>query len=103
EPPFVGREAQLAALADAFARVDASTTVTIHVHGPSGIGKTVLVRRFLDHVTATRPDAIVLRGRCHPYEQIAFGGVDRVVDGLAECIRDGKVSVAGIEPNALVA
>lgn len=73
------------------------------VHGPSGIGKTVLVQRFLDHVAAVRPDAIVLRGRCHPYEQIAFGGVDRVVEGLAECVHDGEISLAGITPAALVA
>jgi len=103
EPPFVGREDQLAALAAGFARVDAATTVIADVHGPSGIGKTVLVGRFLDRVAAMRPDAIVLRGRCHPYEQIAFGGVDRIVDGLAECVRDGEISLAGITPSALVA
>jgi hypothetical protein len=63
----------------------------------------VLIRRFLDRVAARHPDAIVLRGRCHPYEQIAFGGVDRVVDGVAERVRDGEISIAGISPNALAA
>jgi hypothetical protein len=103
EPPFVGRDAQLAVLAGGLARVDRSTTVVAHVCGPSGIGKTSLIRRFLDHVAATRRDAIVLRGRCHPYEQIAFGGVDRIVDGLAERIRDGELAIAGIAPSALAA
>lgn len=103
EPPFVGRDAQLAALSGAFARVDPSTTVIVRVHGPSGIGKTTLIRQFLDRITATRPDSIVLRGRCHPYEQIAFGGVDRVVEGLAEYIRDGEITIGGITESALVA
>lgn len=103
ESPFVGREPQLAALAEAFARVDRSTIVVGHVRGPSGIGKTALVRRFLDQVKARCPSAIVLHGRCHPYEQIAFGGVDRIVEGLAEAIRDGEVSIAGIPPRALAA
>ncbi|HSK04231.1 MAG TPA: AAA family ATPase, partial [Kofleriaceae bacterium] len=102
EPPFVGRGAQLAALEDALARVASSTAVVVHVHGPSGIGKSMLIGRFLDRVAARR-DAIVLRGRCHPYEQIAFGGVDRIVDGLAERIRDGELSADDIAPNALAA
>lgn len=103
EPPFVGRAAQLAALEAALARVDPSTAVVAHVHGPSGIGKSMLIGQFLDGVAARRGDPIVLRGRCHPYEQIAFGGVDRIVDGLAERIRDGELSAGGIAPNALAA
>jgi len=103
EPPFVGRAQQLDALAAAFARADDSTTVELHVHGPSGIGKTALIRRFLDRVVAARPDAIVLRGRCHPHEQIAFGGLDRVIDGLAAYVRDGTISLAGLSPRGLTA
>jgi eukaryotic-like serine/threonine-protein kinase len=102
EPPFVGRGAQLAALAAGFARVEPSTAVVGHVHGPSGIGKTALIQQFVQGVAA-RGDALVLQGRCHPYEQIAFGGLDRIVDGLADCVRDGELATTGIPASALIA
>jgi eukaryotic-like serine/threonine-protein kinase len=103
EPLFVGRAAPLEALLATLDRVDAAATAAIHVHGPSGIGKTALVRRFLDAVQARRPEAMILRGRCHPYEQIAFGGLDRVVDDLSAYVRDATVSCEGIAPRGLAA
>jgi eukaryotic-like serine/threonine-protein kinase len=103
EAPFVGRTPQLAAMQDAFERADETATATIHVHGPSGIGKTALVRRFLDGVRTRHPDVVILRGRCHPYEQIAFCGIDRVVDELSDYMRSGGMSVEGIAPHGLAA
>src|SRR5262249_43436377 len=58
--PFTGRARQLAALGDAFAQMCASrTALTVFVHGRSGMGKSLLVRQFLDSV---RDRAVVLAG-----------------------------------------
>jgi hypothetical protein len=103
EAPFVGRQPQLAAMQDAFERAGDAATATIHVHGPSGIGKTALVRRFLDGVRARHPEVVILRGRCHPYEQIAFCGIDRIVDGLSAHMRSDGVSLEGVAPHGLAA
>ncbi|MGH2900307.1 MAG: AAA family ATPase, partial [Solirubrobacteraceae bacterium] len=102
EAPFVGRTSQLAAMQEAFERADGASA-TVHVRGPSGIGKTALVRHFLDGVRARQPEVVILRGRCHPYEQIAFCGIDRVVDELSDHMRDDGVSAEGIAPHGLAA
>ncbi len=76
---FVGRDEELAQLrAHWRASQDATTTTIVKVTGSSGVGKSTLV----DHLLASTPDAIVLRGRCHPREHVAFGGFDEVVEQL---------------------
>src|SRR5215469_10340130 len=63
--PFVGREAELAHLADAFARaVEDSHCEVVTVLGQAGMGKSRLVEEFVRHVGGR---AQVLRGRCLPY------------------------------------
>ena len=44
---FVGRRAQLEVLAAALGEVAGGRAATVYVHGPSGIGKSELVRHFL--------------------------------------------------------
>lgn len=102
-PPFVGRGPQLEALAGAFASVGDDRAVAVHVHGPSGIGKTMLVRRFFEQLAVTAPATIVLRGRCDPYEQLAFSGVDRVVEDVARYLREGVITTDGLAPRSLAA
>src|SRR5262249_11533198 len=46
--PFVGRTAALQALADALLEVRRGRPAAVFVHGPSGVGKTALVQRFLE-------------------------------------------------------
>src|SRR5438093_10194921 len=48
EAPFVGRDEHLAVLRDAFSACREGRTMTVYVHGPSGMGKTTLVRHFLE-------------------------------------------------------
>ena len=45
--PFVGRRAELGALAEAYAQASAGHPGIVCVEGPAGIGKTALVRVFL--------------------------------------------------------
>src|SRR5438132_7365491 len=50
EVSFIGRERQLAELHDAFRATPEDQTVTVYVHGNSGMGKSTLVRTFLDQI-----------------------------------------------------
>jgi len=62
--PFVGRQRELAALAEAFDRVESSGAAQlVTIFGSAGAGKSRLVDEFL----AAEHDAPVRRGRCLPY------------------------------------
>ncbi len=80
--PFVGRMHHLQVLTNALADTRAGRAAAIHVHGPSGIGKSALVQHFLDRV-ATAGDAIVLRGRCYEHESVPYRALDGIVDSLS--------------------
>jgi hypothetical protein len=54
------------------------------VSGPSGIGKSTLVRRFLADVRRRHRTALVLVARCHPQETVPFKALDAAMDALAE-------------------
>jgi serine/threonine protein kinase len=83
EAPFVGRERELEALRAALAEAEAGLAISTFVLGESGIGKSELVRRFLGQLEATRPDVVVLSGRCYERESVPFKAFDHVVDALA--------------------
>jgi serine/threonine protein kinase len=85
-PPFFGRQRQLAALRDAFAELRHGRTRTVLVHGPSGMGKSTLIRHFLDSVAA-RPDVVVLMGRCFERESVPYKALDSLVDALSGYLR----------------
>ncbi|HRG98307.1 MAG TPA: protein kinase, partial [Polyangiaceae bacterium] len=80
---FVGREAECRALADAVDDVRAGRSVTVHVAGQSGMGKTALVERVLDDLRGAG-DVLVLRGRCFERETVPYKTVDGLVDALAQ-------------------
>ncbi|NMO15358.1 protein kinase [Pyxidicoccus fallax] len=77
---FVGRAAELEVLDDALRCVSRrGQQLTVHVHGPSGIGKSTLLREFLRR----QGELLVLRGRCHPREAVAYPSLDPIIDALA--------------------
>ncbi|HEU4536508.1 MAG TPA: serine/threonine-protein kinase, partial [Polyangiaceae bacterium] len=63
-PPFFGRQAELEALEQALAAVRPERPGAVLVRGESGVGKTALVRAFVDRVKAPE-GATVLSGRCY--------------------------------------
>jgi eukaryotic-like serine/threonine-protein kinase len=81
EPPLVGREAHLRALDDAFRAMKGGRTVIAYVRGSSGMGKSVLVRGFIDELL-DREGPLVLSGRCYERESVPYKAFDTVVDAL---------------------
>lgn len=92
---FVGRQAELSQLLELFDVVSAGAFELVWVSGESGIGKTDLLRRFLESERIVR-NALILSGRCHPLETVSYNALDSVVDELSQyllsqetgCLRD---------------
>ncbi len=76
---LVGRETHLAALAAAWREAGAGQGAAVYVHGSSGMGKSALIRHFLD---ALPRDALVLAGRCYERESVPYKALDPVIDEL---------------------
>jgi hypothetical protein len=82
EPRFIGRVDELGQLEEAFARARAGESITLFVHGESGIGKSALLRQFLRRVVVAYPSTWLLEGRCYARERLPFKGFDGIVDVL---------------------
>jgi serine/threonine protein kinase len=76
---FLGRTNELATLGDAMAAAS-TTSVTVLVLGESGVGKSALVREFLNRFGA---NALVLRGQCSPRETVPYQALDGALDAIA--------------------
>ncbi len=82
-PVFVGRRRELAALRDALDEADHGAVVAL-VEGEPGMGKSALVRRFLDEISARRSrDVLIFSGRCYARDAVTFKAVDEIVEGIA--------------------
>jgi hypothetical protein len=88
--PFVGRRPQLVALTEALADVRRGHSVAVFVHGLSGMGKTSLLRQFLDSLP-DRDQIVLLQGRCYEQESVPYKALDSVVDMLSHYL-------AGLSP-----
>jgi len=100
---FVGREGALRLLGEAFhATAEGRPSIAL-VHGRSGMGKSTLVRHFLDVVTPSdsrrdaigdppsgepRGEAVVLVGRCYERESVPYKAFDSVVDALCRYLME---------------
>ncbi|MGD8868219.1 MAG: AAA family ATPase, partial [Gemmatimonadales bacterium] len=92
DPPFVGRELELGALAQEWDRVAAGESRTVALTGAAGIGKTRLANQFIGSLALT--DVTVLRGRCYEVEQtLPYGPV-------AEALRSeiATIELGGVNP-----
>ncbi len=88
---FVGRERMLRQLAAAYSTAR-ERPVVVHLRGPSGIGKTVLLREFLRQL-AREPDALVFAGRCHEGESVPYQALDELIDYIGQFFRRSPVHV----------
>lgn len=95
---LVGREAEIGVLTDALAEVRRGELISVVIQGESGIGKSSLVRRFLDDYRASDLN-VVLTGRCYEKESVPFKAFDEIVDSLANYLRrQPKLEVAELIP-----
>jgi eukaryotic-like serine/threonine-protein kinase len=84
--PFVGRQSQLAQLLEAFRETERGHCMTVALHGGSGMGKTALVRRFLDSLRASQR-VVILAGRCFERESVPYKALDSLMDVLSSHLK----------------
>lgn len=80
---LVGRDAELRRIEEAFEATRSGQPTTVVVSGRSGMGKTALVRSFLDRI---ENDAVVLSGRCYERESVPYKALDAVIDELSRAL-----------------
>jgi hypothetical protein len=90
---FVGREAEIRALGAMFEAALSGRAVTTIVHGASGIGKTTLVRRFLERLAARAP-VLIFEGRCYEHESVPYKALDGIVDQVSQFLVDLPAATA---------
>jgi serine/threonine protein kinase len=71
--PFVGRRSELSRLESA------APGRTLVISGESGVGKSALLRRFVE----SRDDCVLLQGRCYERESVPYKAIDGVVDAAS--------------------
>jgi hypothetical protein len=92
---LLGRESHLKRLAEAFEMAMRGEPVVAFVSGLSGMGKTALIRRFLQEQQNREPELLVLRSRCYERESVPYKAVDPLVDAIAhhlQRLRDIEVA-----------
>src|SRR5262249_14600861 len=82
EAPFVDRHDALEALSRALLEVRGGVGVTLRIEGPSGIGKSALLRHFIASIEREEL-VLVLAGRCYPQESVPFKALDQLIDALS--------------------
>jgi serine/threonine protein kinase len=81
---LVGRAEELSQLALAYDTVtEARCGVIANISGESGLGKTALIRHFLDTILEEHDRAVVLEGRCYENESVPYKAMDSLVDDLS--------------------
>jgi serine/threonine protein kinase len=78
---FIGRWNELETLDQALVDVREGTTVAMLIEGESGMGKSALVRRFLEQFAGA---ALVLSGRCYERESVPYKAIDEIIDALSQ-------------------
>jgi len=84
-PVFIGRKSGVAGLRLGYGSAVQRTLALVLVEGASGIGKTALVERFLDQLTAgaDRLASLLSAAAAARARDTAFKAFDSIVDGLS--------------------
>ena len=84
---LLGRETELAQLAQAFQDSQTGTPVLALVHGGNGAGKSFLLRRFLLDLQREEPRAVILAGRCYEGQSVPFQALGSLLEALADYLQ----------------
>ena len=96
---FVGREGELRELRRAFDDVNDGTSITVFVHGESGIGKSTLIHHFVSAIEGATDGTMVLSGQCREHEAVPFKAMDGIIDALSRHVcRLSDVAAAELVP-----
>jgi eukaryotic-like serine/threonine-protein kinase len=79
---LVGRGAQLEQLTGALGRARGGRATVVMVGGRSGMGKSALMQRFLDHARVNE-HTVVLAGRCYEREELPYKAFDPLMDAMS--------------------
>ena len=102
EAPFVGREAELQVLEQAYLQSRSGHPVLVSITGASGIGKTAVVRHFLQSLERRRENVTLLTGRCYERESVPFKAIDSILDSLTRHLsRLPAINVAAVLPRGV--
>lgn len=101
--PFVGRRDYIRRLWDGLAVLDRFGAAIIHVHGPSGSGKSALIQQFLKEARAAGSTAVI-SGRCYEQESVPYKALDSLIDALVTfLIRLPQAECAQLVPPGITA
>lgn len=84
---FIGREDCLEVLTNAFQAINLESSSIVYVEGRSGLGKTALVRHFLEQLKVKIPNISILSGRCYAQETVPYKAFDSVIDLLSQYLK----------------
>jgi eukaryotic-like serine/threonine-protein kinase len=84
---FVGRHAEMQQLEEAFTPTLDGAFGLLLLHGPSGIGKSALLRQFIARIVRQHPNAVVLIGSCYEFESVPYKGFDALIDRLCDFLQ----------------
>ena len=85
--PFVGREQELKVLNEAWQQTKQGNGVSVYISGYSGIGKSTIVRHFLEKLEEQEPDLLVFSGRCYEQEFVTYKAFDSIIDLLSKYLK----------------
>lgn len=86
---LVGREEQRTLLNQSLGEVRSGANRSVFVYGHSGMGKSALIRSFIDPLRHDK-QTILLEGRCYEQESVPFKALDSLVDSLASYLSDAS-------------
>ena len=84
-PKIIGRNLPLQQLADAVWAAE-DRAALIHLCGPSGIGKTALLREFVSRSSGDC-SLLVFAGRCYEGETVPYQALDDLIDHIGQYLR----------------
>ncbi|MEE2786842.1 MAG: protein kinase [Myxococcota bacterium] len=98
-PRLIGRESQLGSLISAVGTVRQGRSVLVSLHGQSGMGKSALVKYFIESLRG-RKDVMLVKGRCYQREALPYKAFDSVIDDLTRQLgRLPSIDLDDIIPN----